>query len=80
MSVLADLDGALGCLNAQLPGTVDGIAEQHLLNAHPFIGRRKYFCGTVVFRGAGLVGNPSRHAHFHAEIRAPGHKIQSVLL
>ena len=42
IGILAHLDGTLGGLDAQLLGTVDGVAQKHFFDAHPFIFRRTY--------------------------------------
>ncbi len=49
VGILAGCDGTLGGLHAQLPGTVDGVAQEHLLYAHLLVLRREYGCAPGEF-------------------------------
>ena len=73
--VLSGGDGALGVLDAKLLCAVDGIAENHFLNAHFFAERNKRLNRFVMVGRLGLLRSHARHADFHAKIRAPGLKI-----
>jgi hypothetical protein len=73
--ILTDLNGALGGLDAKLLRTVDGKSQQHFLNAHPLVERRKYSGSSVIILYPGFLASQARHSDFHAKIRIPGCEI-----
>ena len=75
IGIFAHGNGAFFVLNAQLFGAVDGIAQDHFLDAHSLLFRREYFGDDVEFGYPGLVGNPAGHPHLHTEVGVPGREI-----
>ena len=63
---------------AELLRAIDGIAQDHILNAHPLTGRGEWCNGSSDFIESGLLIDPARHSDLHSEVGAPVREIAVI--